>query len=170
MVPEQELTIILSFYQIPTSSDVTNLQNITSPETEEVPNINNTLPIDKIMEESHFSPSTISSSTAIFTFNDIETSPIKDTIKGVPSLPRNPPPDIIPETSSSFKILRDNFESKIHTHTNNKAQVQGIKTYSKKMSTAARLVQEATVSEKKWSSQPERVVEGTPPKPVSFFD
>uniref|UniRef100_A0AC35TS77 Uncharacterized protein n=1 Tax=Rhabditophanes sp. KR3021 TaxID=114890 RepID=A0AC35TS77_9BILA len=70
-----------------------------------------------------------------------------------PPIPVNPPPSI---TTSTLKVFKESIEER--------------KTFST-MSTAARLLEEATVSEKRWSSQPERVVEGTPPKPVSLpFD
>uniref|UniRef100_A0A0N5C7Y6 Uncharacterized protein n=1 Tax=Strongyloides papillosus TaxID=174720 RepID=A0A0N5C7Y6_STREA len=159
MVSEQEFTVILSFYH----SSMTPSDDKKKPQEEEM---KRNIECEQILEENMENSSSLlmSNSTTILKFHDFDNNSSKESKEGAPKLPSNPPPLINTEVKSTIKLLRETFEPK-----NIKNNQEGNKLENEKMSSAARLVQEATISEKRWSSQPERVVEGTPPKPVSFF-
>ncbi|CEF68160.1 Hypothetical protein SRAE_2000281800 [Strongyloides ratti] len=166
MIPEQELTVILSFYHSPMLQSTDKNKSQEDNKDEEIKkNIEEEKIIENNMNDTNYlTPSLKSTSTTVFKFHDFDNDLEKESKEGIPTLPSNPPPLINTEVKSNFKLLRETFEQKSNIKNQEIKKLE-----DNKMSSAGRLVQEAKISEKRWSSHPERVVEGTPPKPVSFF-
>uniref|UniRef100_A0A0K0EDS4 Metalloendopeptidase n=1 Tax=Strongyloides stercoralis TaxID=6248 RepID=A0A0K0EDS4_STRER len=158
MIPEQELTVILSFYHSPTYQPSNN--NKSQEEEEITKSVENKESVEKNMDNSYLTSSLKSTSTAVLTFHDFDNNSSKETKKSAPKLPLNPPPLIDTGVKSNFKLLREAFEQENIIKNQERKKLE-----TKKMSSSAKLVQEAKISEKRWSSHPERIVEGTPPKP-----